>query len=42
MKLGPNLLLSVTAGLPVLLAALAARVGAGLRPEAAVTTALNG
>jgi hypothetical protein len=42
MKLGPNLLLSVTAGLPVLLAALAARVGAGLRPEAAATTALNG
>ena len=42
MKLKPNLLLSVTALLPALLAAPAARVGAGLRPEATATTPLNG
>ncbi len=39
MKLKPALLLSVTAVLPALLAGTAARVGAGLRPEASRTTA---
>lgn len=42
MKLKPTLLLSVTALLPVLLAAPAARVGAGLRPEATATATWNG
>ncbi len=42
MKLEPALLLSVTAILPALLAGTAARVGAGLRPEASVSTALKG
>ncbi len=42
MKLKPNVLLSAIAVLPALLAAPAARLGAGLRPEAAATTTLNG
>lgn len=42
MKVNPTVLLSVTAGLPVLLAGTAARIGAGLRPEAAEATAFKG
>ena len=42
MKLTSSLLLSVTAIVPVLLAGTAARVGAGLRPEASAATALKG
>ncbi len=42
MKLTPTLLLSVAAVLPALLAGTAARVGAGLRPEASETRASKG
>jgi hypothetical protein len=42
MKQKPNALFGLIAALPALLAGPAARLGAGLRPEAAAETALNG
>ena len=42
MKLKPTLLVVAITVLPALLAGPAARLGAGLRPDAAPTTPLNG